>query len=579
VESLKEEPTPQGTEIDHRALSIMPTSLQTFDVYEGSSIDLSEDGRVLAATLPSGDIKVWDVATGGALLTVTEPVDSRPEIAISGDGRILARSRSAEGNQHPRVIVTEVATGRELSNIELSLPPLNIALSPDGAQLVVADRKQIQLFDARRATLVATLAPQRGNAQTGGFSQNLKFDSTGQHVAVLWGGVVEVLPTTAGDGARTTHAVTKLEDDSRILSAVSGDGRRVAAGDSTGTIQVWDTETLTEVSRVEHGNSYVQAVALSASGDSLAGVSRRGKLTVWLLPEGAMQMVMAGPPRWRSNVDHHITLTGDGDFRVAVSNDWVSINSIVASGSTLRFPISTSSSAVAANRDGSRIAVSDAYNFARIYDTRSGQEIARVTTPAEDFGGIVDALALSGDGSRLAVGGDFEIVRVFDVSTGKLLLKLSGNRGPAERKAVFALDDAGQRLAVVSPEGTLTVLPLDGSRPQTTRDLASPVDRLAFSQNREYLVLDGLDSTIRVLDAISLEERARIPHQLNVAAVTFAADNTRVRVALYDGSVRQSQWRPQDLIAQACSVIGRNFTKSEWPRYFPDQPFRPICAR
>lgn len=581
VESLKEEPTPQGTEVVQRALSIMPTPLQTFDAYDGSSIDVSEGGSVLAATLPSGDIKVWDVATGRALLTVSEPVDSRPEIAISGDGRILARSRwnyPAKWNERPKVIVTEVATGRELVNIDLPLPPLQIALSPDGSQLVMADRERIQLFDARRAIPIATLAPQRGNPRTGGFIESLKFDRTGQHVAILRGGVVEMLPTKAGDGPRTAHTLTKLEDDSRILSAVSGDGRRVATGDDTGTIQVWDTETLTEVCRVEHGNSYIQAVALSTSGGWLAGVSRQGRLTVWLLPDGTMPTMIAGPPHWRSDVDHHITLTGDGGARVAVSQDWVSVDNVVG-GSALLLPIRGSSSAVAANRDGSRIAMSDAYDFTRIYDTHSGQEIARVVTPAEDFGGIVDALALSGDGSRLAVGGDFEIVRVFDVSTGKSLLKLGGKRGPAERKTSFALDDAGQRLAAVSPEGTLTISFLDGTRPLTTRDLASPVGRLAFSRDREYVVLDGLDSKIRVFDATSLEERARIPHHLNVAAVALTADNTRVRVALYDGSVRQSIWRPQDLIAQACSVIGRNFSQSEWPRYFPDEPLRPICEK
>jgi len=583
VESLKEEPTPQGTEVVHRALSIMPTPLRTFDAYEGSSIDVSEGGRVLAATLPSGDIKVWDVATGRALLSVSEPLDSQPEIAISGDGRILARSRwryPAKANERPRVIVTEVTTGRELANIDLPLPPLHIALSSDGAQLVMADRKRIQLFDARRATLIATLAPQRGNARTGGLSQSLKFDSTGQHVAVLGGGVVEMLATKAGDGAKTTHALAKLEDDdSRILSAVSGDGRRVAAGDATGTIQVWDTEALTEVARVEHGDSYIQEIALSTSGGWLAGVSRRGTLTVWSLPDGIMPTVMAGPPQWRSDIDPHITLTEDGDARVALSQGWGSIDSVGAGGTTLRIPIPGSSSAVAANRDGSRIAVSDAYDFARIYDTRSGEEIARVATPAEDFGGIVDSLALSGDGARLAVGGDFEIVRVFDVSTGKLLLKLSGKRGPAERKAVFALDDAGQHLAVVSPEGTLTIFPIDGTRPLTTRDLASPVGRLAFSRDREYLVLAGLDSTIRVLDATLLEERARIPYQLNVATVALTADNKRVRVGLYDGSVREGVWQPQDVIAQACSVVGRNFSQSEWPRYFPDEPFRRICEK
>ena len=51
-------------------------------------------------------------------------------------------------------------------------------------------------------------------------------------------------------------------------------------------------------------------------------------------------------------------------------------------------------------------------------------------------------------------------------STGRLLLKLGASaRMPSQRKAAFALSTMcrEQRLAVVSPEGTLTIFPLGGT--------------------------------------------------------------------------------------------------------------------
>jgi len=235
--------------------------------------------------------------------------------------------------------------------------------------------------------------------------------------------------------------------------------------------------------------------------------------------------------------------------------------------------------AVAANRDGSRIVVSDGYDVTRLYDTESGREVTAIPTSAEDFGGLVSTLALSGDGSKLAVGGPFETVKVFDIASGTVLLKLSGSRGPAERKRVFAIDDVGKRVAAVVPEGELTVYELDDERKQSKRTLPSPAYRIAFSRDGKSILIACFDRTLQVWDAATLTELARIPYQSTVRALTFGAKDSRLRILSDDGTVRDALWRTKDVIERACAIIGRNFSEVEWSRYFPQEPFRTTCQK
>ncbi|MBI1792682.1 MAG: hypothetical protein HYR70_00640 [Chloroflexi bacterium] len=45
-----------------------------------------------------------------------------------------------------------------------------------------------------------------------------------------------------------------------------------------------------------------------------------------------------------------------------------------------------------------------------------------------------------------------------------------------------------------------------------------------------------------------------------------------------DGTVRMWIWRPDDLIAEACSRATRNLTRAEWEQYIGDAlPFQAVC--
>jgi WD40 repeat protein len=63
--------------------------------------------------------------------------------------------------------------------------------------------------------------------------------------------------------------------------AISSDGRRLASGDSTGILKLWDTETGSELLSMDAHVNGVSAIAVHPSGRQMASVGGDAVVRIW----------------------------------------------------------------------------------------------------------------------------------------------------------------------------------------------------------------------------------------------------------------------------------------------------------
>jgi len=204
----------------------------------------SPDGRLLAAPVDDGTVRVWEVESGRELWTLP----GRGSAAFGPDGKVLAHL-GPEGE----VVVSDMETGREILTFREFEPcggaPV-IGFSPDGKWLAAAIPWWV------RAGPVEQLA-----------WASVVWDMTTGHVARVLPGLVYFLPDgqllVAGafgplpniamwDGPLGAMSkVLRLPWLQAVLLSVSPDGQYAAFGLVDGTIRFWKLDTEQEVALLD----------------------------------------------------------------------------------------------------------------------------------------------------------------------------------------------------------------------------------------------------------------------------------------------------------------------------------------
>jgi dipeptidyl aminopeptidase/acylaminoacyl peptidase len=178
---------------------------------------------------------------------------------------------------------------------------------------------------------------------------------------------------------------------------------------------------------------------------------------------------------------------------------------------------------VAFSSDGSRIASASWDQTVKVWDARSGTEIATL----RGHGAQVSSLAYSPDGSRIAGALTDSTVKLWDARSGVEIIAL---RGHTNLVTSVAYSPDGSRIASASWDGMVKVWEVrTGTEIATLRGHTGFVYSVAYSPDGSRIASASGDGTVKEWDARSGTEIATLRgHTSFVSSVAYSPDGSRL---------------------------------------------------
>jgi WD40 repeat protein len=466
------------------------------------ALAFSADSRALATGSNDHTARLWDTTTGRETARL-EHDDSVVSVAFHPQ-----RPWLATGSKDGSARLWDLADGTLLRRIEGHEEMRAVLFSPDGRYLAAIDTGAcVQVVDLQTAS-----AAQPRRWCWGSAGMGLAFSADSARLATASGDRAGVFDVTSGRRLfEATHLSRRKDGRPEHFKwidqvAFSADGESLATAGRDGTARVWDLVNGQEVARLPH-QAPVHSLAFSPHGTQLLTASSDGTARLWDLPSGR-ERLRSVHPGGSENVafsprDRLVASSGsDGSIGLwhLVSGDQAL--TIVHGGSGAADAVSAIAS-VGMALDGRRLASVDGKGELRVW-SGGGELQGR-------HGGMFGAnrLVFSDDGRYLIVRARSPAVSLFDLQHKLAPVELAGVRDAADvaisARYIAARDRQRRRLLVWSSAGG-KALPV--------QDDADPWE-MTFDAQSQHVATMHQDSrglgTIRVRSLPALQETGRIP--------------------------------------------------------------------
>lgn len=404
------------------------------------TVAISPDGKIAAVGFSSPfeekvktcGIKLYDLATGQLLRTMTGHEDAVQSIVFSPNGASLASS-SLDGT----IRFWDVLSGRQTKLIKDPVGKLEtIAFSRDGRILVSGSEDQtLRLWDAATTKQIKTF---KGHSSPGTYAA---LSADGRRLAMgLENGSIKLWDISGQQELQTLKG-HKFKIESL---AFSPDGKTLASASWDDSIKLWDANTGRELRTLQGHADSVWSVAFSPDGRFLASLSKESTI-LWDVASGQELRSFKTQEKGRTiEFDDYVSFLGDG--KILATGRWPSglVLWDVDTGQVVR-TVKIEGSVLAFSPDG-RTAAEVLDTSVRLWDLSSGQQLKSM----EGHSHWVTSLAFSPDGRIVASGSGDNTVKLWDVATGRELRTLNGHSGKVTSVA-FSAD--GKTLLSSSEDG------------------------------------------------------------------------------------------------------------------------------
>jgi WD40 repeat protein len=491
-------------------------------------IAFSADGKLLASSGFEGSVKIWDVATGLEVRTITGPQYALEDLTFSPDNKTLAASTSGDS-----IKFWDVATGHERQVVKDEAR--SVVFSPDGKLLAgAAGYDQAKVWDVGTGQLLRTIKTDIGYVHTMAFSHDGKTLAGGadSNMVQLW--------NVADGRSRTILKGPKLHEGASTLvwyiAFMPGD-RLVVTGGSDDVVRIWDSQTGQQRRAHDYGG---YRFALSPDGKTLATNSHSytsgDSIKLFDLEGHELRLLKSDADSSPSNSVNQLIFSPDNTI-LACSQEHGGITLWdVASGSKL-LNLKAHSQAIkqiAYSPDSKTIASGGLDSFVRLWDATTG----RLVRSFHGHDWSVESLAFSPDGKLLASGSSdlFKgVIKIWDVATGTELRVLSGQQSGASSLA-FSPD--GKVLASGSQDNSMVLWKVEtGSVLYKFKGPQSNDVPVHFSPDGKLLAY-AVKKDIKLFDLDSQREiRTLQGHTESIFTLAFSPDSKKLVSGSFDKTV------------------------------------------
>ncbi|PYH91216.1 hypothetical protein BO71DRAFT_433082 [Aspergillus ellipticus CBS 707.79] len=491
------------------------------------SLNFSADGTRLTAVSADNAVWTWSTITGQTERIAECEQTPGEVLAVSPDGATVAFHL----DDH-KILVWNTATGESLQKLPGNYEALSFV--EDGTMFVVLPQRvgiqpqgELHIWNARDGTLQKTLKISDKER----LSLSVAFSLDGSYVAT--------------GGAKFAQIWSMTNADEHVMRgsyinalAFSQDNTRLAFGDRTGSIRIWNISTRQMEHVLNGGSDAIRLLAFQPGNQRLLSVSGFSSLHVWNLEHPDDES--------RSNDDLKYIM----DLGISADGTRLTIQRF-GTGQSVRHGIINASTGLIEHeaREKERTSLPPSCNLIA-FASYKGLQVRDISTGQlvlDKDSLIFDKAYFSPDSTRLAASSGESDLTIWDLDgTGKS--QTIQGKSPYGSLLTFSAD--GSRVAsdsttngdLYSSDTEITIWNINAGLVEhyLVMDTNSPITALAFSSDipSSTLASGSFSGAVWIWDVISGHVRTKLnPSARNINSLSFSPGGTRIAIGV-DETVR-----------------------------------------